>query len=374
MTTFGGNGDGEEMIRHDMHDEGDPRLQALFGALAAPDAIDPDVAARHVAMAAAEAAGAAPVATAGGAPWHRRLAARAAGVGLTVKILAGAAAAVAATGGAAAWGILPGPVQSFVADTAAHVGLHFPNPRLATTTTTAPTTVTTAAGATTTTTIDEGDEAGTTVPPVVGAAVWETTTCSGDAVAVHYTVTEAGELQLVEITGDATDVDVDVDDDRIRVRFGAVRIDIRSDDRVAVDEDRRCATPSTVPSGGGDHDDDDDDDDDGGDDGGDDDDGDDGGDHPTVGAYLWSNTACDGTPISVSYTVADDGTLVLDSISGETDGIDEDDDRIRVRFEDGVEVDIRVVGEALVVTADRDCDAEAEDDADDADDESDSDD
>ena len=248
-------------IDHIIEDGPDPAFGALFAELRQADEIDPTIAASQIAAAAAIARdmpAVAPEAHTAPAPWYRRIAVRLAGLGLAAKILLGAAVAVAATGSAAAGGFLPDPVQTFISDTASHVGIHFPDPDDDGTTTT--TTVADDGGAaapasTTTTTEPDDGEGG-----IPTASAWETTTCDATPVSVHYSVTAEGDLQLDSVVGHPDDIDVD--DDRIRVEFGGVRIDIRIDDEVTVDEDRDCDDPTTTTTIA-DGDDDDDDEDDG---------------------------------------------------------------------------------------------------------------
>lgn len=369
MSVDGGYTGGEEAMTNG-YGTNDERLEALFAALGAPDPVDPSVAARQVAMAAAEAAAhpaAAPTPPAR-APWYRRVLVRGASLGLTAKLLLGTAVAVAATGGAAAGGILPDPIQSFVADTASRVGISLPNPATTTTTTTSTTepestttTSTTLAGAVTTSTTEPGggddDEITTTHDTTPGPRAWASTTCAGQPIGIRYTVTVDGRLVLDAVTGEPDDLDAD--DDRIRAQFGDVRVDIRIDDEVTVDEDRDCGsatstTSTTIPGStttttaddGGDDDDHED---------GDDDHEDDGGDHPQAGPHTWSSTSCSDAPISVAYTVTADGELILGTITGDVDDVETSDDEIRVEFEDGVEVRIQVDHDSIDVDEDRSC-------------------
>ena len=380
----------------------DPAFDAFADALRSPDEIDPTLATAHIAAAASLARETpAPVTDRSPVvafPWYRRVVVRGAGLGLTAKLLLGGAVAVAATGGAAAGGILPDPVQGVIADTVSHVGIHIPNPRLTTTTIIAASTTTTVAPSTTTIAsgANDGDDDGDVVVSgaTPGTYRWDGTACDATPIAVRYTVTGDGDLELVSVLGEADDIDSD--DDRIRVDFDGVRVDIRIvDDTTTVDEDRDCGaaddesggdgddgsttTTTTQPddddngdSSGGSDDDGDDDGDDhssggSGDDGDDPDDGsgddsaagsddDDTSDGPTPGAYNWSSTSCAGDPISVSYTVTGSGTLVLGSITGDVASVDEDDDEIDVLFTDGVEVDISIDGGAIVHKSDCDDD------------------
>lgn len=343
-------------VEHIFEDGTDPSFDALFAALREPDQIDPATASSHVAAAAALARQTPQTATtpdAAPAPWYRRVLVRGAGLGLTAKLLLGTAVAVAATGGAAAGGILPGPIQSAIADGASHIGLRLPNPRLATTTTatTLPDddgAITGASTSTTSTTVPDDDD---TTGPTPGTFAWTSTSCDAGPLEVSYRVTSDGELILGAITGDADDIDAD--DDRIRVDFDDVRVDIRIEgDRVTVDEDRDCGGTGSTTTSTTAPDDDDDDDDEGSD------------DHPAAGSHTWHGTSCDAAPISVAYTVTADGELILGAITGDVDDIDEDEDRIRVSFDDGVEVEIRITGSDVTTDVDRDCDVPDHDDED----------
>ena len=93
----------------------------------------PDMAAGHVAMA-AEAAREVPTRRPGSARsarrflLRRRAALAAMTSGFLAKMMVGAVAFATVGAGAAATGTLPDPVQSFVAETVEHVGIHIPNP------------------------------------------------------------------------------------------------------------------------------------------------------------------------------------------------------------------------------------------------------
>lgn len=251
----------DRQIEHllDGEPSGDPGLDALdplVSSLGEPDEIDDHVAAAHIAAAAAAAAEAPDAAPDPAPTRRRRWFTRGAISGLTAKIVLGAAVALAATGGVAATGALPRPVQSFFADTVSHVGIELPDARLApytTTTTTsststtsttvaaapattaAPTTTSTTAVTTTTTEPDDEAEAA-----AAGSYEWRGTACDGAPISIAYRVTDDGRLAAGNITGDVDEVSAR--SDRIRVRFtDDIRVGIRLDDgEIATDEDRDC--------------------------------------------------------------------------------------------------------------------------------------
>ena len=91
-----------------------------------------------------------------------------------------------------------------------------------------------------------------------------------------------------------------------------------------------------------------------------------------AGSYTWESTACVGDPISVVYTVAENGTLALDEITGDLEAVAEDTDRIEVRFADGVRIRIEISGSGEDARIDederRDCSDDPSDDGDGTDD------
>ena len=234
----------------------DPSLDALATLIRTSDfdeTVPERVASRHVAAAASAAARADHrLPTAANDGRRRRLLFRGALSGLTAKILFGTAVALAATGGAAATGILPDPIQSVLADGASHFGIELPHPREATTTTTTTTAATTTAATTTTT--DPDDEGSSALP---GSYIWESTACAGDPISVAYTVSANGELALGAIAGDPENVDATTD--RIEVRFtDGIRIQISIDGNdeapgIEEGENRDCGNDlgdGDDPSGG----------------------------------------------------------------------------------------------------------------------------
>jgi hypothetical protein len=237
----------------------DPSLGALgelITDLGRADEIAPATAAAHIAAAAtlARETSAIPAAQASPPPWYRRLVIRAAQLGLAAKIMLGAAVAVAATGGAAATGFLPNPIQTVIADSASHLGIDLPNPRHTSTTTTEPDeesdegVASTIATTTTLSTDDDGDDGDIQITEgaTVGTHIWASTSCAGAAISIEYAVAADGQLAVGPVTGLVDDVDAD--DDRIRVRFGdGVRVDIRiGDDGLTVDEDRSCFSDDSI--------------------------------------------------------------------------------------------------------------------------------
>lgn len=254
MSAGGGYGDdeGDDVARrlseHDIEAilgggiPADPSLDALAALIRSADfseAVPGAVAASHIAAATVAAAahlGRQPAAAPIGRP-RRRLLVRGALSGITAKVILGTAVALAATGGAAATGILPGPVQSLIADGAAHLGLDLPrDEHPATTTTLVPATTTT-----TTTTVAVSPGAWGLL---AGSHVWTSTACDGAAVAVAYEITTDGHLILGVISG-GTAV-VETAPDRIEVRFAdgvRIRIVTRVDGDgpgIDEDEDRNC--------------------------------------------------------------------------------------------------------------------------------------
>ncbi|MBI5156375.1 MAG: hypothetical protein HZA58_00025 [Acidimicrobiia bacterium] len=259
MSADGGYGDveGDDVARrlseHDIEAilsggvPADPSLDALASLIRSADfseAVPGSIAASHITAATAAAAAhlgrqaaAAPI----GRP-RRRLLVRGALSGITAKVILGTAVALAATGGAAATGILPGPVQSLIADGAAHLGLDLPHREHPTTTTSTTAVATTLVpAATTTTTVAPSPDAW---DELAGPHVWSSTACNGAAVAVAYEVTTDGDLILGVISG-GTAV-VETAPDRIEIRFAdgvRIRIVVRIDGDgpgIDEDEDRNC--------------------------------------------------------------------------------------------------------------------------------------
>jgi len=286
MTTNGGYGDveGDDVARriseHDIEAvlgggvPSDPSLDGLatlIRSLDVTETIPESVASMQVA-AASSAALAAGRATRGllPAPGRRRLWFRGALSGLTAKILLGTAAALAATGGAAATGILPDAVQNALAEGASHIGIELPHSDEPETTTAAVTTVTVtttqpvpttmaASSTTTTSLVSDGWTA------LAGSYTWEATACAGSRIAVEYSVSDAGHLALGPIAGGTAVVETAAD--RIEVRFAdgvRIRITARNDGdgpRIDRDERRDCDgvdDGGTDGDGDGDSDDDDD--------------------------------------------------------------------------------------------------------------------
>ncbi len=220
----------------------DPSLNALGSLLRSIDLLEtiPDaISARHIAAAALAVAATPPTDRLhpAAAPRRRRRLLRGALSGLTVKILLGATAALAVTGGAATAGILPDPVQAVFSDGAALLGIEIPHPDHAPTTTAAPNLPST----TTTTAATESSWA-----LVAGTYTWASTSCIGSPIAVDYTVSFDGSLSLGQITGAPEQVDVAAD--RIEVRFSdgiRIRIDAVVDgdgNHVDQDERRDCSS------------------------------------------------------------------------------------------------------------------------------------
>lgn len=218
----------------------DPSLDALDALIRSADfteTVPESILFGHVAAAASAAARGDHRVTAV-IPRRRRLVLRGALSGLTAKILFGTAVALAATGGAAATGILPDPIQSVLADGASHIGIELPDPSRSTTTTTFTTTTTaatTTTAVTTTTTIDPGPSV------LAGSYTWESTSCAGDPISVAYTVSAGGGLAIGTITGDPEDVDEDTDQIEVRYTDGIrIRISGHGDDEDAgIEEDER---------------------------------------------------------------------------------------------------------------------------------------
>lgn len=366
MSSAGGNRDdeGDRMSRRFDDDDiervlagdtaDDPSLEALGRVLAVlgePDEIDPATAARHTAAASrvARRADAAAEPSTAPLPWHRHALARLSGLSLAAKLLLGAAVAVAATGGAATGGVLPDPIQSAIADGVAWTGIDLPNPRLATSTTTTITSTTTVpeendSASTTTSTTEPDDNPFSTVIP--GSYVWAGTACDDTRLTVRYTVTASGELRLDGVDGDAEDIRSE--DDRIRVEFSdQVRVEIRlTGDGVTTNEDLDCeddteSTTTTTPD-------------------------DDSDDAPQAADHTWTGTSCSGKSLSIAYSVTSGGTLQLGTIAGDTEDVATGDNRVRVSFVDGVDVEIRLDDGDITLDERHSCDGDSDDASDDS--------
>jgi len=204
----------------------DEALTDWRGSVLQPVAIDPAIAARHIAAAAAMAGSAAAgdIAPEAAGPARSRVRTIVKGAlsGLTAKILLGTAVALAATGGAAAAGILPAPVQDAVSRGAGAIGIDLPTSHHEdeSTTTTIPdpdagTTIPGVLGVTTTTTTPSPDDGDTTFGPITGAFSWTGTACDGSEATIAYSVGPDGVLHLDDTNGTVKETRPD----RIEVEF-----------------------------------------------------------------------------------------------------------------------------------------------------------
>ena len=262
--------------------EGEGALAAVIAEIRADSAaeIPSGLAAQHI-TAAADAVGSRPAARAAERP-RRPLFANA-----TARALAAVAMALGLVVAAGAFGWLPGPIQTAVANAAEVVGIRLPrqSPPLpaadaatttTSTTTTRPSVTSTTVATSTTTSTTEGenhDDRGA-LEPLVGAHIWNGTSCEGSPLDVRYRVRSEGTLALTSVSD--PNAETDLEQDRIEVGFPdgvTVRIDLEGHGdewELRVDEDRECESDDgshgDSDDEGSDHDSDGDSDDEGSDD------------------------------------------------------------------------------------------------------------
>ena len=162
----------------------------------------------------------------------------------------------------------------------------------------------------------------------------------GSNITIELTTSDDGAIASVVVEGQPADFTLEQDDDGIELRFVVTNANGSFDVEVKFEDDERKIEIES--------------------------------DGPAVpGDYVWSGEACAGGAISVAYTIAEDGTLVLGAIDGSTAKVEGDDDDLEVRFADGTTVEIDLDDELSI---EQKCDDDSDDNSDDDSDDNDSDD